>query len=293
MKPIVSHLWFDTQAKEAAYFYCSLFPNSQVDAVTVIKDTPSGDCDFVNFTLAGLPFSAISAGPYFTFNPSISLTVTYNDETKIRALWEQLLNGGEVLMPLQEYDFSTCFGWLTDRYGLNWQLMVHSAESGQTIVPSLLFSGAHNGLAREAMEYYVSVFADSAVAAVFPYALGEAESHHARVRYAQFRLKGTNFVAMDNAMEADYTFNEAFSFVVPCQDQDEIDYFWSKLSHVPEAEQCGWCKDRFGISWQVVPHDLDEAMFRGSEGEKARVTEAFLQMKKFDLEKLKAARLGL
>ena len=91
-------------------------------------------------------------------------------------------------------------------------------------------------------------------------------------------------------MDADFTFNEAFSFVVPCKDQDEIDYFWSKLSHVPEAEQCGWCRYRFGVSWQVVPSDLDEIMFEGSEGEKARVTAAFLQMKKFDLAQLQKAR---
>lgn len=293
MKPIISNLWFDTQAKEAALFYCSLFPNSQVDNMTVIKDTPSGDCDFLSFTLAGAPFSAISGGPYFKLNPSISLTVTYSDEAKIRALWAKLIPGGSELMPLQDYEFSPCFGWLADRFGLNWQLMTGEEKAGQSITPSLLFSGAHHGLARAAIEYYVSVFEDAVVKTFIPYAAGEAASQKAQVKYAQFRLKGTNFVAMDNAMEADYTFNEAFSFVVPCQDQDEIDYFWSKLSHVPEAEQCGWCKDRFGISWQVVPHDLDEAMFRGSEGEKARVTEAFLQMKKFDLEILKAARLGL
>ena len=153
MKPIVSHLWFDTQAKEAASFYCSLFPNSHIDGSTVIKDTPSGDCDFLNFTLAGVPFSAISAGPYFKLNPSISLTVTLSDANKLRALWAQLIPGGSELMPLQEYEFSPCFGWLADRFGLNWQLLQGEEKAGQSITPSLLFSGAHHGLAREAMEY--------------------------------------------------------------------------------------------------------------------------------------------
>jgi len=290
MKPIVSHLWFDTQAKEAALFYCSLFPDSKVDGTTVIKDTPSGDCDFVNFTLAGVPFSAISAGPYFRLNPSISLTVTYEDEAKIRALWELLIAGGNELMPLQAYEFSPCFGWLADRYGVNWQLLTGAEHPDQRIMPSLLFSGAHAGLAREAMEYYVSVFEDAAVTTVIPYAPDEAQSEKARIQYAQFRIRGTKFVAMDHGMDVDYTFNEAFSFVVPCHDQAEIDYFWAKLSHVPEAEQCGWCKDRFGVSWQIIPSDLEEVLFGGSEAEKARVTAAFLKMKKFDLETLAMAR---
>jgi len=292
MKPIISNLWFDTQAKEAALFYCSLFPNSHIDNMTVIKDTPSGDCDFLNFTLAGVPFSAISGGPYFKLNPSISLTVTYSDEAKIRALWEQLIPGGSELMPLQDYEFSPCFGWLADRFGLNWQLMTGDEKAGQNIMPSLLFSGAHHGLARAAIEYYVSVFEDAVVTTFVPYAVGEADSQKAQVKYAQFRLRGSTFVAMDHGMDETFTFNEAFSFVVPCKDQDEIDYFWSKLSHVPEAEQCGWCKDRFGVSWQIVPSDLDEIMFRGSEEEKARVTAAFLQMKKFNLAELQRARVN-
>lgn len=290
MKPIVSNLWFDTQAKEAALFYCSLFPNSHIDNMTVIKDTPSGDCDFINFILAGMPFSAISGGPYFKLNPSISLTFTSSDENKIRALWAQLIPGGSELMPLQDYKFSPCFGWLTDCFGLNWQLMTGEEKAGRSIMPSLLFSGAHHGLARAAIEYYVSVFEDAAITTFIPYAAGEAASHKAQVKYAQFRLRGTTFVAMDHSMDEEFTFNEAFSFVVPCKDQAEIDYFWSRLSHVPEAEQCGWCKDRFGVSWQIVPSDLDELMFKGSEEEKARVTAAFLTMKKFDLAELQKAR---
>ena len=98
---------------------------------------------------------------------------------------------------------------------------------------------------------------------------------------------------MDNAYDTEYDFNEGFSFMVMCENQEEIDYFWEKLSHVPESEQCGWCKDRFGVSWQIVPADWDHVLFDGSKEEKERVTESFLQMKKFDLAQLERARKGV
>ena len=78
VQPITPHLWFDKQAKEAAEFYCSAFPDSKIDAITQLHDTPSGDCDVVSFTLQGQPFMAISAGPLFKFNPSVSFFVNFD-----------------------------------------------------------------------------------------------------------------------------------------------------------------------------------------------------------------------
>jgi predicted 3-demethylubiquinone-9 3-methyltransferase (glyoxalase superfamily) len=97
---------------------------------------------------------------------------------------------------------------------------------------------------------------------------------------------------MDSAYEHPFSFNEAISFIVYCNTQEEIDYYWSKLSAVPEAEQCGWLKDKYGFSWQIVPSDMDEMMSKGSKEQIARVTEAFLKMKKFDLESLRLAYKG-
>lgn len=147
---ITPHLWFDTQAREATEFYASIFPNSKVTNVTTIRDTPSGDCDVVSFELAGQPFMAISAGPFFKFN-------------------------------------------------------------------------------------------------------------------------------------------EAISFIVNCDTQEEIDYYWEKLSAVPEAEQCGWLKDKYGLSWQIVPSVLEKMMRDRDEKKIARVTQAFLKMKKFDISALERA----
>ncbi len=114
-----------------------------------------------------------------------------------------------------------------------------------------------------------------------------------KVSYAAFKLNGFAFSAMDNGYDVDYTFNEAFSFIVNCKNQEEIDYYWEKLSAVPEAESCGWCKDQFGVSWQILPSDWEEVLFGGTEEQVQRVNDAVLNMKKFDLEALEKARLGV
>lgn len=150
MKKITPHLWYNKEAKEAAEYYVSVFPNSKITNITTIHDTPSGDCDIVSFELMGEPFMAISAGPLFKFN-------------------------------------------------------------------------------------------------------------------------------------------EAISFIVNCDNQEEIDYYWEKLSAVPESEQCGWCKDKYGLSWQIVPSKMNELMGSGDKEKIARVTQAFLKMKKFDIAELQRA----
>lgn len=148
MQKIAPHLWFDKEAKQAAEFYTSIFPDSRITDVTTLHDTPSGDCDVVSFELSGQPFMAISAGPLFKFNESIS-------------------------------------------------------------------------------------------------------------------------------------------FMVYCDSQEEIDYYWGKLSAVPQAEQCGWLKDKYGLSWQIVPTVLGEMMKDAKK--RGRVTEAFLKMKKFNIAELRKA----
>lgn len=153
MPKITPHLWFDKEAKEAAEFYTSIFPNSEITSSSTITDTPSGDTDIVSFELDGQAFMAISAGPLFKFN-------------------------------------------------------------------------------------------------------------------------------------------EAISFIVSCKDQPEVDYYWEKLSAVPEAEQCGWCKDKYGVSWQIVPDSMNKMLSSGTPEQIERVTQAFLKMKKFDIAILERAAAG-
>jgi predicted 3-demethylubiquinone-9 3-methyltransferase (glyoxalase superfamily) len=294
MQKIIPHLWYDREAKEAATFYCSLFQRSGLLHVNEIKDTPSGDAETIDFELEGQRFSAISAGPYFRLNPSVSLMVACSSEEEVNAKWKALAEDGTELMPLGEYPFSKRYGWIQDRYGLSWQLMLtDSGQAGPKITPNLLFSKEACGRAEEAVRYYAGVFEGSEIGLISRYGEGEAESARAKVNYAAFKLCGLDFSAMDNGFDVEFGFNEAFSFLILCKDQEEIDYYWERLSAVPEAEQCGWVKDRFGVSWQIVPDNMNELFYSGSEEEIRRVTQAFLNMKKFDLKELEKARLGM
>jgi predicted 3-demethylubiquinone-9 3-methyltransferase (glyoxalase superfamily) len=302
-KKITPHLWFDKEAKEAAEFYTSVFPESKITNVTSLHNTPSGDTDIVSFVLSGQTFMAISAGPLFKFNQSVSFIVNVDPSRekdahgKIDALWEKLSQGGMVLMPLQQYPFSERYGWLQDNYGLSWQLILSNPEGEERppIVPSLMFVGAACGKAEEAINFYTSVFSEhgeSKVGNVVRYAKGQEPDKEGTIMFADFMLLGQWFAAMDSAREHPFTFNEAISFMVYCDTQEEIDYYWEKLTAVPEAEQCGWLKDKFGLSWQIVPTDMDELMKSADEEQMARVTEAFLKMKKFDIAELKKAAEG-
>lgn len=294
MQKIIPHLWYDKEAKEAAMFYTGLFDHSKLLNVTVLENTPSGDAEMVSFELAGQQFMAISAGPYFKFNPSISFMVLCASAEEVKALGKALSEGGSELMPIGEYPFSKRYGWVQDRYGLSWQLMLSDHEQGgQKIVSNLLFSNECCGRAEEAVRYYTEIFDDSEIGIISRYNKGEAAAAKAKVNYASFKLCGIDFSAMDNGYDVDYSFNEAFSLIVNCKDQKEIDYFWEKLSAVPEAEQCGWLKDKFGVSWQIVPENMNEILSKGSRDEVRRVTEAFLKMKKFDLAELERARKGI
>lgn len=298
---ITPHLWFDNQAKEAAELYVSAFGNgSTIKGVTTLHDTPSGDSDVVSFELSGQPFMAISAGPLFKFNPSLSFIVNFdpsqdkNAQKNLDALWEKLSEGGTALMPLDKYPFSERYGWVQDKYGLSWQLILSNPEGEERpfIVPSLMFTGSVCGKAEEAMKFYLSVFKNSKRGMVARYEKGQEPDKEGTIMFADFLLEGQWFAAMDSAHEHNFAFNEAISLMVYCDTQEEIDYYWGKLSAVPEAEQCGWLKDKYGVSWQIVPRAMDEMMSKGTPEQIARVTQAFLKMKKFDIQKLQEAHDG-
>ena len=292
VQKIVPHLWFDKEAKEAAAFYTSIFHDSKIKNTVTITGTPSGNCDIVTFELSGQEFMAISAGPYFKFNPSISFFVIFNNEKEIEAAWNKLVNGGKVLMPYKLYSWARKYGWLQDKYGLSWQLSWsehHKLE--QKITPLLMFTKDVAGKTKEAIETYTSIFTNSKTEMVVPYTKDDGDKE-GFIKHSRFTLDGKNFMAMDSSLQHDFTFNEAISFVVNCDTQEEIDHYWDKLSAVPEAEQCGWLNDKFGVSWQVVPTVMNKMMTSGNKEKIARVTQAFLQMKKFDIKTIQRVYEG-
>jgi predicted 3-demethylubiquinone-9 3-methyltransferase (glyoxalase superfamily) len=293
---IVPSLWFDKEAEEAANFYTSLFKNSEIrdsarysEAGQEVHRQEPGSVMAVEYALDCYRFSALNGGPDFKFNPSISFFVDRESEDEVDALWEELAQDGSVLMPLQAYPFSKRYGWVADRYGLSWQVSVAGDGVRSPITPSLMFVGGRAGQAEAAINLYTSVFSDSKVGEIFRYSAGQEADKEGTVAHGPFVLAGQDFVAMDSAREHDFSFNEAISFIVNCDDQAEVDYYWERLSAVPESEQCGWLKDRFGVSWQIVPTVLGELMTDPDPAKADRVMKAVLQMKKLDIDELHAA----
>ena len=291
MERIVPHLWFNDNAKEAVNFYRTLFDDSKMMLEQKLDGTPSGEnAAYYEFTLAGQLFGALNGGPHFTFNPAISISVNCETIEETEVLWQKLIEGGRALMPLQEYTFSKLYGWVEDKYGLSWQVIyTEGFEYEQKITMQLMFSGHMTGKANEAIKYYTDLFKDGVIGDFHEYEEGQAVQEDAKISHANFSILDTEILASDNGTQTDYTFNEAISLMVLCVTQAEIDYYWEKLSADPEAEQCGWLKDKFGVSWQIVPANMNELMNRGTQAQIDAVTQEFLKMKKLDKNHLERA----
>lgn len=291
MDRIVPYLWFEQDAEEAVQFYVSLFDDSEITLEQKLEGTPSGaDAATYEFKLAGQLFGAINGGPGFTFNPSISLSVICDTHDEIDTLWAKLSEGGRALMPLQKHPFSEYYGWVEDKYGLSWQLIDSEGHDyKQKISVQLMFSGSHTGQAHEAMQFYTDIFKDGLIDELHEYNTRDANHPDAKVAHARFEILDTEILAADNGNPTEYDFTEAFSLMVMCVTQAEIDYYWEKLSAYPESEQCGWLKDKFGVSWQIVPANLNDLLARGTQKQINAVTEAFLPMKKLEIERLERA----
>ncbi len=287
MQKIVPHLWFDKEADEASKFYVSLFEGSKLKDKTILNDTPSGSVDMITVELAGQEFMLLSAGPLFKFTPAVSFLIACSSVSEVETLWGKLIENGAALMALDSYPFSEKYGWVMDKYGLSWQVMyMVDFEIKQKITPTLMFVGDQCGNAEEAIRFYTTVFEHSSVGNILRYGEDAAPDKAHTIQHVDFVLENQTFAAMDSAHEHNFTFNEAISLMVMCDTQEEIDYYWDKLSAVPEAEQCGWLKDKYGFSWQIVPTVMNEMMQTKNAAKLAQVTEAFLKMKKFDIAEL-------
>lgn len=160
----------------------------------------------------------------------------------------------------------------------------------QKITPCLWFDKN----AEEAMNYYVSVFKNSKIISIDRYPEGYTEGPLAnmsgKVINGQFELDGQQFICLDGGPV--FKLNESVSFSIDCADQEEVDYYWEKLSAVPESEQCGWCKDKFGLSWQVIPKRLGELLNDPDKEKARRVMDVMLEQHKIVVAELEAAANG-
>jgi len=309
MQKIIPFLWFDNQAEEAVNYYTSIFKDSKTGIIVryskagaVAAGRPQGSVMTASFNLNGQEFVALNGGPAFKYNPSVSFFVNFdpsknkNARQDLDTLWSKLSQAGKELMPLDKYPFSERYSWVQDRYGISWQLILSNpgGEERPFIVPSLMFTGAVCGKAEEASDFYLSVFSargakDTKRGITARYPGGMEPEREGTIMFTDFMLEKNWFAAMDSAHEHNFSFNEAISFVVNCENQNEIDHFWGKLSAVPQAEMCGWLKDKYGLSWQIVPTKMGKLLNDSDAKKSQRVMQAILKMKKIDIEALEKA----
>jgi predicted 3-demethylubiquinone-9 3-methyltransferase (glyoxalase superfamily) len=295
MPQITPFLWFDRQAEEAMAFYTSIFDGSSVGHVERYPDESldphfagmSGKVISGSFQLGGRPFLCLDGGPGFPINPSISFYCAFDDHASIEAAWRRLSEGGAVLMEFGSYPWAPAYGWVQDRYGVSWQLALSSGAADappQRITPMLMFTGAVAGRAEQAMRDYTALFDSSGVDAVVTYEEGDGDTP-GLVKHARFHLGADQFMALDSGMAHGFTFTEGVSLLVACRDQAEIDRYWDALTSAGGSEsQCGWCKDRYGVSWQIVPANLGELLAAGPAA-----VQAMMRMRRISIAEIEQA----
>lgn len=275
-------LWFDGKTQEAAAFYTETFGGR------IAVETPA----VISLELFGQKLMLLNGGPYFEINASISLMVISENEAELIKFWKNLSEDGKVLMELGEYPWSKHYGWVRDRFGVTWQLYLGNQQSEQRIIPSLMFIHHNNGRAMEAMRFYTSVFPDSEIKSVLKYGDGVGSETHEiaeNIQHAHFTLSGYNFFCMDNSYDHQFDFNEGISMVVMTDNQEETDRLWTALSSGGGRESmCGWLKDQYGVSWQVVPKRMVELMNLNPQ----KVMAALQTMQKIEIFVLEAAVQG-
>ena len=272
-------LWFDGQAKAAAELYCAVFGKG-----TITVDTSM----VVNFQLHGQKFMGLNGGPQYQPNPTLSFYTIFETEEEIDAAWQQLSEGGSILMPLNKYPWSEKYGWLSDRFGVSWQLVLGSLEEvGQKITPLLMFANAQQGHAETAIAHYSSLVEDASIRMIARFE--ENEPIPGKIKHSQFFLNEQLFMAMDAPGVHKFDFSEGVALVVDCLNQAEVDHFWDGLTAKGEEGQCGWLKDQFGVSWQIVPRQLMQALSNPDPAAAQYAMNALLQMKKIEIAKLSPA----
>lgn len=283
---LIPHLWYDTQALEAAQTYTQVFANADIDWTHTLSDTPSGQAHLVQFHLGDLSLAAISAGPYFQLNESASLMVRLKDKAEVDRIYQALGHNGQDLMPLGQYPFSDYYVWFKDAFGLSWQLMLDPELSDKDyhIDTCLLFSMDQVGLADDFLSYYSTVFDSARIGHRSYYQAGQAPDQRAKLNYGELFIQDQRLVVMDHGYTGVAQFNEAFSFMVYVDTQKEADAYYQALSAVPQAEQCGWVKDKFGLSWQIVPRIIMEAYGKYSPQQLKAMNDAIMSMKRLDIE---------
>lgn len=264
---------------EASDFYIHTFGEGKISQTSPFV---------IQIELSGQKFMLLNDGPVSSPNPSISFMVMCDNAEETEKYWNKLTPGGNVLMPLDSYDWSSKYGWVQDKYGVSWQLYTGTKDDTlQKFCPTLMFTGAKAGKATEAVHFYTGLFPQSQIEGILNYSESDEDSADF-VKHAQFKLNGFTAMAMDSSAEHGFGFNDAISFVVECETQAEIDKYWDKLTTNGGHEvACGWLTDKYGVSWQIIPKGLGKLMSDPERGERAM--NALMKMKKLIIADLENA----
>ena len=293
---ITPFLWFTGSAKAALCLYSEVFNSARI----VHLDNWGSGSPYPEHYLArgvvqlpGVELLAMDAHQHHSLNSSISLFIEFPTRRGVQEAWNRLIDRGKVIMPLQVYPWSPLYGWLEDRYGVTWQIMLAEQMENPSprVSPCLLFTGLNRGKAHEAIDFYTALFPNSGICRIENTNEVGGDSF---VAHAAFTLGGESFMAMDATADTPATpFNDAFSFMVHCKDQMQIDYLWDGLiAQGGKAVQCGWLVDRFGVSWQIIPEALSRLIHESGDAERKRVSDALMGMVKLDVAELERAYRG-
>ncbi len=280
MKAISTCLWFDDQAEEAARFYIQIF-GGRVGRIGFYGEASAqqarqaaGSVMTVDFEIANAKIMGLNGGPLFKFSPSFSFFVSCDSPDEIKSLWSKLSTGGTPRMALDKYPWAELYGWTNDKFGVEWQLIL--ALGVQKIAPSFLFTDSLYGKGQQAVDFYTGIFPNSKIE------MSAKEPKTGAVMHCAFSLNGQSFKLMEGEGKHGHSFNESMSLVVICDTQDEIDEYWNRLtSDGGRPIQCGWLKDKFGVSWQIVPSNIEKYAHDPVKFEKAMAV--VMKMVKLDM----------
>ena len=275
-------LWYNGQAQEAAALYCSVFANAKITAQSPIV---------TSIDVSGQSFTLLDGGPKYKPNASISFYYICEKEEELNNIWNTFSKEGTVLMPLDKYPWGEKYGWINDKFGISWQIALGKiSDVGQKITPCLMFTGKQYGRADEAIAHYSSIFKNVKVDGILRYGANELPDQEGKIKHAQFALNDQKFMIMESAAPHNFTFTEGISLTIHCETQKEIDHYWEKLTESGAESMCGWLKDKFGVSWQIVPTILDKIMSDPAKAGKA--AQAFMAMRKLNIEQIVQASIS-
>jgi predicted 3-demethylubiquinone-9 3-methyltransferase (glyoxalase superfamily) len=281
-KKITPCLWFNNQANEAATLYCSVFENAKIVAQSPFV---------VEINISGQNIILLDGGPKYKPNASISFYYICETAEELDRAWNAFTKDGNVLMPLDKYPWGEKYGWISDKYGISWQLALGNiSDVGQKITPCMLFTGKQYGRAEEAITFYSSIFKNTTIDGILRYGANELPDTEGKVKHAQINLGGNKLMLMESAAPHDFTFSEGVSLTIHCETQEEIDHYWGKLTESGEESMCGWLKDKFGVSWQIIPTILSKIMSDPAKAGKA--AQAFMTMRKLNIEQIVQASIS-